>query len=339
MTGVESRSVVADLVTGAFRDNQDETDVGTLWALLETLGIDRLGLPESQGGSGGDLEDVAAAVRLAGYFALPVPLAETLLVAGWALAQSGRDVASGPLAFVHDPGLALRPRGGGGWTLSGRAHRVPWGRSARTLVLLVGNLLAVVPASAVHIAAAVNIADEARDTVFCDRVELAESDVCPASTALYSAAIRRRGALGAAIATSGALDRMLDLTVEHALLRSQFGRPIGRFQAIQQSIALMAAEVAAARAAVDRAVGRPTETNVAIAKVRAGEATAVVCRTAHQVHGAVGFTREHRLQRLSRRAWAWRDEHGSEEEWAARLGIETVGHGAAALWPNLTSEG
>jgi acyl-CoA dehydrogenase len=101
---------------------------------------------------------------------------------------------------------------------------------------------------------------------------------------------------------SGALDRMLDLTVEHALLRSQFGQPVGRFQAIQQSIALMAAEVATARAAVDRAVGRPTDTNVAMAKVRTGEAAAVVCRTAYQVHGAVGFTREHRPHRLSRRA-------------------------------------
>jgi acyl-CoA dehydrogenase len=339
MTDVENRSVVPELVTNAFRENQDETDPGALWALLESLGIDRLGLPESQGGAGGDLADVAAAVRLAGYFALPVPLAETLLVAGWTLAESGRHVASGPLAFVHHPDLAIRRRAGGGWTLSGRAPGVRWGRSARTLVILVDDLLALVPASAVDIAEGVNIADEACDTVSCDRVELAESDVCPASPALSSATIRRRGALGAAIAMSGALDRMLDLTARHALLRSQFGRPIGRFQAIQQSIALMAAEVAAARAAVDRAVGRPTDTNVAIAKVRAGEATTVVCRTAHQVHGAVGFTREHRLQRLSRRAWAWRDEHGSEEEWAARLGTEIVGHGAAALWPNLTSEG
>jgi acyl-CoA dehydrogenase len=339
MTDVESRSVVAELVTDAFRDHQDETDPGRLWALLEALGIDRLGLPESQGGAGGDLEDVAAAVRLAGYFALPVPLAETVLVAGWALAESGGHVASGPLAFVHDPDLAIRPRAEGGWTLSGRAHQVPWGRAARTLVILVNDLLAVVPASAVRVDEAVNIADEARDTVSCDRVELAESDVCPAPAALSCAAIRRRRALGTAIAMSGALDRMLDLTVEHALLRSQFGQPVGRFQAIQQSIALMAAEVATARAAVDRAVGRPTDTNVAMAKVRTGEAAAVVCRTAHQVHGAVGFAREHRLHRLSRRAWAWRDEHGSEEEWAARLGSETAGHGAAALWPNLTSDG
>jgi alkylation response protein AidB-like acyl-CoA dehydrogenase len=76
-----------------------------------------------------------------------------------------------------------------------------------------------------------------------------------------------------------------------------------------------------------------------MAKIRTGEAAALVCRTAHQVHGAVGFTREHRLHRLSRRAWAWRDEHGSEEEWAAWLGSETAGKGAAALWPDLTSDG
>jgi acyl-CoA dehydrogenase len=101
----------------------------------------------------------------------------------------------------------------------------------------------------------------------------------------------------------------------------------------------MAAEVAAARAAVDRAVAQPSGTNVAAAKIRAGEAVAIVCRTAHQVHGAVGFTREHRLQRLSRRAWAWRDENGSEEEWADWLGTAIARQGAATLWPSLTAGG
>jgi acyl-CoA dehydrogenase len=339
MTDTESRSPVADLVTDAFGSHQDEPDPVKLWALLETLGIDRLGLPEGHGGSGGDLDDAAMAIRLAGYFSLPVPLAETLLVAGWALGQAGRDVAGGPLAFVHGPDLAIRPRDGGGWTLSGQAHRVPWAGLAQTLVILACDLLAVVPASAARIAEGVNIADEPRGTVSFDRTPLGETDVCPAPDGVSGAVIRRRAALGSAIALSGALDRLLDLTVEHALLRSQFGRPIGRFQAIQQSIALMASEVAAARAAVDRAVAQPTGTNVAVAKIRAGEAVAIVCRTAHQVHGAVGFTREHRLQRLSRRAWAWRDENGSEEEWADWLGTEIAGQGAAALWPSLTAGG
>jgi acyl-CoA dehydrogenase len=339
MTDSDSRSAVADVVTDAFRDHQDEPDPGTLWALVEILGIDRLGLPEAQGGSGGELADAAAAVRLAGYFALPVPLAETLVVAGWALAQAGRDVASGPLVSVHGPELAIRPRVGGGWTLSGRAQDIPWAGMAHTLVIVADDLLAVAPASVASIAAAVNIADEPRDTVSFEDVPLNENDVCPAPAGVSEAGIRRRAALGGAVAISGALDRLLELTVEHARLRSQFGRSIGRFQAIQQSIALMAAEVAAAGAAVDRAVAQPSETNVAIAKIRAGEAVAIVCRTAHQVHGAVGLTREHRLQRLSRRAWAWRDENGSEEEWAAWLGAEVARQGAAALWPSLTAGG
>jgi acyl-CoA dehydrogenase len=339
MTNIDGQSPVAELVTDAFRGKQDETDANTHWTLVESLGIDRLGLPEELGGSGGDLGDVAAAVRLAGYFALPVPLAETLLMAGWALAESGRDVATGPLAFVRGPDLEIRPQRGGGWALAGHAHDVPWARLARTLVIFADGLLAVVPLSAAHIVERANIAGEPRDTVSFDAVPLSETDVCPAAADVSEEEIRRRGALGRAIAISGALERLLALTVDHGRVRSQFGRPIGRFQAIQQSIAILAAEVAAARAAVDRAVAQPSQMNVAMAKIRAGEAVTVVCRTAHQVHGAVGFTREHRLQRLSRRAWAWRDEHGSEEEWAARLGADVASRGAAALWPSLTAGG
>jgi acyl-CoA dehydrogenase len=339
MTDIDGQSMVEELVTDPFRSNQDQTDLRTLWTLLETLGVDRLGLPESGGGSGGDLGDAAAAIRLAGYFALPVPLAETILVAGWALAQSGRDVATGPLAFVHGPGLAISRRPDGAWTLAGHAQDVPWARLARTLVVFADGLLTAVPPSAAHIAEQANIADEPRDTVSFDEVPLGENDVCPAASGVSEDEIHQRSALGRAIALAGALERLLALTVDHALVRSQFGRPIGRFQAIQQSIALQAAEVAAARAAVDRAVRQPNEMNVAMAKIRAGEAVTVVCRIAHQVHGAVGFTREHRLQRLTRRAWAWRDEHGSEEEWAARLGADVARRGAAALWPSLTSGG
>jgi acyl-CoA dehydrogenase len=339
MTNIDVESPVAELVTDGFRGNQDEADPNTLWRLVESLGIDRLGLPEELGGSGGDLADAAVAVRLAGYFALPVPLAETLLVAGWALAQSGRDVASGPLALVRGPDLAIRARRGAGWALAGHAHDVPWGRLARILVVYADGLITVVPPSAAHITERDNMAGEPRDTVSFDAVPLSETDVCPAPADVSEEEIRRRGALGRAIAISGALERLLALTVDHSLMRSQFGGPIGRFQAIQQSIAILAAEVAAARAAVDRAVAQPSDMNIAMAKIRAGEAATIVCRTAHQVHGAVGLTREHRLQRLSRRAWAWRDEHGSEEEWAAWLGAFAAGHGAAALWPSLTSGG
>jgi acyl-CoA dehydrogenase len=125
----------------------------------------------------------------------------------------------------------------------------------------------------------------------------------------------------------------------------QFGRPIGKFQAVQQQLALAAAEVAAAGAAASAAASTAerdgftaasTAFAVAAAKARAGEAAGEVARIAHQVHGAIGFTREHDLRLLTARLWAWRDEDGNEAHWQAELGATVLAAGADALWPMVT---
>jgi alkylation response protein AidB-like acyl-CoA dehydrogenase len=76
---------------------------------------------------------------------------------------------------------------------------------------------------------------------------------------------------------------------------------------------------------------------VAAAKIRAGEAAGAGAAIAHQVHGAMGFTREYSLHHSTRRLWAWRDDFGAESVWAMRLGNIAISAGARALWPALTS--
>ena len=80
----------------------------------------------------------------------------------------------------------------------------------------------------------------------------------------------------------------------------------------------------------------PLKRNYAAAKVRAGTAVEVVARLAHQVHGAIGFTQEHKLHHLTRRLWSWRDEAGSELAWSRVLGAGVLADGPDALWPALT---
>jgi len=124
------------------------------------------------------------------------------------------------------------------------------------------------------------------------------------------------------------MDRMLAMSVQYATERVQFGRPLARFQAIQHLVADVASEVALATAAVDAAVAEMAsadrdlerlELAVAIARSVAGHAASVVVRNAHQVHGAIGTTLEHRLHELTKPVLAWRTEFGSLREWDARL--------------------
>jgi acyl-CoA dehydrogenase len=141
---------------------------------------------------------------------------------------------------------------------------------------------------------------------------------------------------------SAALEQVLAWTVQYAGERVQFGRPLGKFQAIQMELAQMAGESTSTAALVDAAVqalDRGEATVVlaaAAAKVRAGEAVERVAKLAHQVHGAIGFTQEHRLHHLTRRCWSWRDEAGNELVWSRALGGGLVAGGGDDLWPALT---
>ncbi|MBV9252334.1 MAG: acyl-CoA dehydrogenase, partial [Acetobacteraceae bacterium] len=88
--------------------------------------------------------------------------------------------------------------------------------------------------------------------------------------------------------------------------------------------------------AKDGVAAMTTLAEVAVAKVRVGEAASTGAAIAHQVHGAIGFTKEYALQLSTRRLWSWREEFGSDVEWAARVGAFACGRGADQLWPMLT---
>jgi acyl-CoA dehydrogenase len=133
--------------------------------------------------------------------------------------------------------------------------------------------------------------------------------------------------------------RALDLSVQYAGERQQFGKPIGKFQAIQQMLADAAGQLAAAEAACARAAAEWDGADFAffagVAKARAGEAAGRVAEICHQAHGAIGFTQEHSLHFFTRRLWSWRDEYGNETYWQSSIGQSVCGAGDADLWPRL----
>jgi acyl-CoA dehydrogenase len=159
------------------------------------------------------------------------------------------------------------------------------------------------------------------------RVSFDLSAITPAATAPWPdlPTPELLGAMVRASQIAGAIERTLTLSIEYANTRKQFGRPIGRFQAVQQLLAKLAAEAAAARSACDVAwatldEGGDVVTAGMIAKIRASEAARVAAAIAHQVHGAIGVTDEHFLHYVTRRLWEWRQDYGSDVYWSRHLG-------------------
>lgn len=114
------------------------------------------------------------------------------------------------------------------------------------------------------------------------------------------------------------MTRCFEMSLQYGNDRTQFGRSIGKFQAVQHQLAVMAEHVAAARIATAAAfragLAQPALLPAAIAKARASEAAALAANTAHAVHGAIGVTEEYDLQLYTRRLHGWL-AHGSEAYW------------------------
>jgi len=226
--------------------------------------------------------------------------------------------------------------------LSGTLQRVPWGRYAAGIAAVVRDgdgrrVVLVDPAHGV-IEEGVNLAGEPRDGISFERAPVRFGELLPEADVSFL--LRMYGALVRAAQMTGAMDRALELAVAYAGEREQFGRPIGRFQAIQQQLAVMTGDVAASSAALEAAGERLGREGAwffaAVACARIAEAAGPAASVAHQVHGAMGFTYEHSLHLSTRRLWSWREEFGSEREWGERIGRSLAARGADALWPLLT---
>ena len=105
----------------------------------------------------------------------------------------------------------------------------------------------------------------------------------------------------------GGAGAVLEMTLEYVKQRTQFGRATGTFQAVQHHCANMATDVEGCRNVAHQAAwsiseGLPSQREVSLAKAWSSQAYRRVCATAHQCHGAIGFTKEHDLQLYSRRA-------------------------------------
>jgi len=351
----EDNSIVAGTAARIFADLADPQTVNRakngawkdpLWQALADAGLSLAWVPEELGGAGASIADGFAILGVAGRFAPAVPLAETL-AAGWLLAQAGLTAPAAPMTVAparpHDR-IALDADG----RLSGRATAVPFAQDCRHIAVLAEaserTVIALADAGDCRLSEAHNLAGDPVNAVTFERVKPAHSAPAPrnfdrSSLMLMGAAIR-------SVETAGALEALLPLCVGYANERVAFERRIGKFQAVQQNLARLAGEVAAALAVAGSAADAVAHADafdeaifleVASAKIRTAEAAAEGAAIAHQVFGAMGFTQEHVLHRFTLRLLSWRDDFGHESHWAAELGRRVARRGAEEFWPLVAS--
>ncbi len=325
MNGRAVEPALVEMIDGVFAEHGRDAD---LWSRLDGLGLVRLTGTEASGGSGAGWYEAAELLSAAVRHGVRIPLAEHDLLAGWLLEATGlpTDGAVRTVCVLDD---------------RGRATEVPWASTAGRIVVVWRRggdyLVADVDADAVSITPGTNMIGEPRDTVVADLAALSGTDV----TAELVAKLQLKSALVRGIQICAALDRALELSIEHVSAREQFGRPLAKFQAVQHLISDIACEAALARSATEAALSAAVagdwtapqlEFLVATARSCAGHAASVVVRNAHQVHGAIGTTSEHRLHEFTRAALTWRSEFGSVRHWDDRITEMALRPGGAGLW-------
>lgn len=275
-----------------------------LWSTLSDAGFLDLMTVE-----GVTLDSLFPIFTSLGRYAVPVPVGQT--IAARALLAGG----SVPDGLVTLSGCGRREADG-----SVTAPMTAFGLLSDIALVSVGSELLVC-----DVRLATRVPCGGRGSL-CASLTWRKDDV-PASISARGADVRAFNAALHAAAMAGSMERVFSMTLAYCNDRVQFGKAIGKFQAVQHQLSVMAEQVAAAGIAAERAFCSTSQVPellpAAMAKARASMAAPLVAAAAHALHGAIGITEEFDLQLYSRRLHEWRVIEGAETYWNRSIG-ETV---------------
>ncbi|HEU0021609.1 MAG TPA: acyl-CoA dehydrogenase family protein [Dehalococcoidia bacterium] len=323
-----------------------------LWRQIASLGWTGLVFPEQYGGTGGSFIELAVLLEETGRSLLPAPFCSTVVLGGLTVLDAGTDaqkrdildqICGGQLRVtlaVTEASATLEPWGveatatrqGDAYRISGTKLFVPDAQAADLILVAARTATGADPAAGVTlflvpgngpgigVRQLSSMASDRQCEVTLDQVSVSVDAVLGEVDQGWPVIQRalQRAIAGKCLEMLGGADAVLDLTVEYVKQRTQFGRPVGAFQAVQHHCANMATDVEGSRHLAYQAAwriseGLPAEREVAMAKAWVSGAYQRVCAAAHQCHGAIGFTREHNLQLYTRRAKAQELSYGDAD--------------------------
>ncbi|MFB5284714.1 acyl-CoA dehydrogenase family protein [Peribacillus sp. Hz7] len=342
----EMKEMIVNVVEKIFKDKVDKEKVDVVeegkwaedvWQVLQDNEMLAVAVSEENGGAGGDLDDLLNLYRLIGKYAVPIPFVETTF-ANVLLEKTGLNVTQEKATYAVEEQLNVSIDNG---TVSGTIVNVPWARYVDELVVVAtgtsGLELVQVSLKDAAISPNMNLACEPRDTVTLVHAPVQQQTKITNEQLEYFIALE---SAAKSAAMSGAIDKAYELTVRYTKEREQFGRPIHRFQLVQQHLANLAGEAVITSSAIDNMIAAITrkclQNEVAYTRIRIEEAAKIVATSAHQVHAAIGVTHEHSLHQYTRRLWSWREEGAGEAYWTKQLANRLMEVQDDSLWGYLT---
>ncbi len=299
------RLLVEVALSATTRQIEAGGSVEPLWGAIEQSGyLDAL-VGEASGGAGLSLADAEPLLQALGRHAVAAPVGETMIARAM-LAAAGIEPPSGPIVLAS---LA-----------AARAQAVPLALLAQHVLVQSDDRLVLTPV------AGAKLSPTGVHGSLSASLSWSEAPAGP-TLAAPAGALRAAAAVLRAAAIAGAADRLLELSVDYANARQQFGKPIGKQQAIQQQMAVMAEQAVAARLAAQIGCSAglpPPDAVAAVAKCVAGAAAVQIAQIAHAVHGAIGISEEFDLQLYTRRLHEWRLADGAERYWAEVIGSQRL---------------
>ena len=311
-----------------------------MWQKLAEQGWLGLIIPEKYGGVELEFQDLAILLEEMGRYMLPGPYFSNVVLGGMSIMDSGTEeqkqeylprLAEGQIIVtlaLNEPsgrwdaeGIQLSAtENGDDYTLNGTNLFVPNAHVSDYIVVAartgsgendISLFIVSSQTNGVNQTLLKTIASDRQSEVSFDNVSVSSSSLLGEKNQGWKTIekVLKWGAIGKCAEMSGGGQSVLDMTVEYAKQRTQFGRPIGTFQAIQHHCANMATDVEGAKFITYQAAwmlseGLPADREVAMAKAWVSDSYKRVCALGHQSHGAIGFTKEHNMQLYSRRAKA-----------------------------------
>jgi acyl-CoA dehydrogenase len=331
---------LADLIAGLATQQSEPIDgeLSPLWKTVCDLGLAGVGLSEDAGGSGGDFTDLLTVITELAYAGIPTPIAEASTAAA-ALQQPPTAtgfaiVAVAPTAAVLD-----------GQRLTGEIPDVGYGALAARLVIVLGdvNRVVVVDSNAEgsshqHVT---DLAGRPTSTLRFDH-----TPIHPLAPSVNTEGVLARIGICRTAEIVGHARAAYDLTRSYVRQREQFGAPLADVPAVAAGLAQMAIQVRQCQSALHRAARiyvseaadqQAKRRAAAVSRCISAEVATATAQLAHQLHGAVGVTREYPLHRHTRALWSGRDADEPVRNHSAALGHVAVAAGQDVLWEELTA--